>query len=227
MRRADRLFQIIQLLQTRRLITAEDIAQQLEVSTRTIYRDIQDLSLSGVPVISQTGSGYRLDKSYHLPPITFSEAELEALILGARMVQAWSDRELASEATRALQRIAQVLPQQRQGAFEDEELIVPNFYRYAQRDEDLPQIRKALKNHQKLMLKYARADGQLSDRLIWPLGVFFWGKVWTVVGWCELRHDFRQFRVDRIQSLQVLAERFSANEQQTLEYFLLQVCKEE
>jgi predicted DNA-binding transcriptional regulator YafY len=153
MRRADRLFQIIQLLQTRRLITAEDIAQQLEVSARTIYRDIQDLSLSGVPVISQTGSGYRLDKSYHLPPITFSEAELEALILGARMVQAWSDRELASEATRALQRIAQVLPQQRQGAFEDEELIVPNFYRYAQRDEDLQQIRKALKKHQKLMLK--------------------------------------------------------------------------
>jgi len=142
-------------------------------------------------------------------------------------VQAWSDRELASAATRALQRISQVLPQQRQCVFEDEELIVPNFYRYAQRDEDLPQIRKALKNHHKLKLKYTRADGRISDRVIWPLGVFFWGKVWTVVGWCELRNDFRQFRVDRIQSLRVLAVHFNASEQQTLEYFLLQVCKPE
>ena len=181
MRRADRLFQIIQLLQTHRLMTADQLAQQLEVSVRTIYRDIQDLSLSGVPVIAQTGSGYRLDRHYHLPPITFSEAELEALVLGARMVQAWSDRELAGEATRALQRIAQVLPAQRQAALQDEELIVPNFYRYAQRDEDLPQIRRALKQQHKLALQYTRADGEASQRVIWPLGAFFWGKVWTVV----------------------------------------------
>jgi len=101
MRRGDRLFQIVQLLRTHKIMTALQMAERLSVSERTIYRDMQDLSLSSVPIISETGVGYSIDSSYSLPPIVFNEDELEALLLGVRMVQSWSDKYLAAEATRA------------------------------------------------------------------------------------------------------------------------------
>ncbi len=225
MRRADRLFQIIQLLRTHKWITAAKIAENLEVSVRTIYRDIQDLSVSGIPVISETGTGYSLDKHYNLPPVTFSEAELESLVLGARMVQAWSDRQLAAEATRALERIESILPEQLKSAFQTTELMVPAFHIFSDVAENLPIIRKAIKSDTKLALQYTRADGEYSNRIIWPLGLFFWGNVWTMVSWCELRSDYRQFRIDRIKSVKLLNMHFETSAQQTLKNYLLQINK--
>lgn len=221
MRRSDRLFQIIQLLRTRRCLTAAQIADNLEVSVRTVYRDIQDLSLSGTPIISETGKGYTLDKAYNLPPITFSESELESLILGARMVQAWSDQQLAADATRALQRIESILPEQLRGVFESSDLIVPAFHILSDAAANLPAIRGAIKSTQKVSIGYKRADGELSQRTIWPLGSFFWGKVWTLVAWCELRGSHRQFRIDRIESVETHQEMFSTTEAQTLASYLV------
>lgn len=190
---------------------------------RTVYRDVQDLSLSGTPILSETGKGYSLDKAYNLPPVTFSESEIEALILGARMVQAWSDRSLAASATSALQRIETVVPEQLKEAFNSTKLMVPAFHVLSDVAENLTPVRHAIKTENKIDISYKRADGKSSQRTLWPLGLFFWGNVWTLVAWCELRQCHRQFRVDRIQSLKVLADTYQTHEEQTLKTFLLDV----
>lgn len=226
MRRADRLFQIVQLLRTRRWMTAAQIAEKLEVSVRTIYRDMQDLSLTGTPIISETGVGYSLDKSYNLPSITFSEAELESLILGARMVQAWSDKLMAADATRALERIESILPDQLKSTLHNTELMVPTFHVLSDVAEKMPNIRKAIKIKRKLNLDYKRADGKMSERIVRPLGLFFWGNVWTLVAWCELRDGFRQFRIDRMQMIVMSKNHFEACAEQSLNYFLIHEAKQ-
>lgn len=226
MRRADRLFQIVQMLRTRRWLTAAQIAERLEVSERTIYRDMQDLSLAGTPIISETGVGYSLDKSYNLPSITFTEEELESLILGARMVQAWSDKQMAADATRALDRIESVLPEQLKTTLHTTELMVPAFHILSDVAEKMPPIRAAIKSKNVLYINYKRADGMPSDRKIWPLGLFFWGNVWTLVAWCELRDSFRNFRIDRIQNVTSMKSHFEPTYEQSLKFFLLNVEKE-
>jgi len=226
MRRADRLFQIVQLLRTHKNITAQQMAQRLEVSERTIYRDMQDLSLSSVPIISETGVGYSIDPSYSLPPITFNEEELEALLLGARMVQSWSDQKMAAEATRVIEKIECILPENLKQSLQSQEILVPAFHIFSDVAEFLPGLRKAIKQQLKIQLDYKRADGQASARKIWPLGLFFWGKVWTLVAWCEKRNDYRQFRIDRMQQYEIENQQFKTSEQQTLNYYLLQVCND-
>jgi predicted DNA-binding transcriptional regulator YafY len=208
------------MLRTRQWVTAAEIADNLEISVRTVYRDMQDLSLSGTPILSETGKGYSLDKAYNLPPITFSEAELESLILGARMVQAWSDMHLAADATRALQRIQSVIPDHLKHAFTTTELRVPAFHIYPDIAENLPLIRKAIKATCKVRLDYERADTEKSERIIWPLGLFFWGKVWTLVAWCELRNDHRHFRVDRMANITPLTDTYTLAPEQSLETYL-------
>jgi predicted DNA-binding transcriptional regulator YafY len=225
MRKADRLFQIVQMLRTRKRLTALQLAESLEVSERTIYRDVQDLSLSGVPIISETGIGYSLDKAYNLPPITFSEAELESLLLGARMVQAWSDREMAKEATRAIERIESILPEHLKSVLETTEILVPAFHIFSDVSEKMPWIRQAIKQNKKMNLSYQRADGEYSNRIIWPLGLFFWGNVWTLVAWCELREGYRQFRLDRMKWLKTHVGKFNAGKHQTLNNYLLKECQ--
>lgn len=227
MRRGDRLFQIVQLLRTHKRITAQQMAQRLEVSERTIYRDMQDLSLSSVPVISETGVGYSIDSSYNLPPITFSEDELESLLLGVRMVQSWSDRKMAAEATRVMEKIECILPANLKQSLKSQEILVPAFHVFSGVADLMPGIRHAIKKQNKINLYYRRADSERSERIIWPLGLFFWGKVWTAVAWCEIRNDFRQFRIDRIEQYDVLDEVFVTKENQTLNHYLLQVCRDE
>ncbi len=221
MRRADRLFQIIQILRTRQWFTAANIAEELQVSVRTIYRDVQDLSLSGTPILSETGRGYKLDKSYNLPPITFTEAELESLILGARMVQGWSDMQLAGNATSALQRIQAIVPEHLKDTFDSTSLNVPNFHDFSSVTSKLPAIRGAIKSKNKISIDYKREDATPSTRVLWPLGLFFWGSVWTLVAWCELRNSHRNFRIDRIDTLRKLDQTFAESDEQTLEAFLL------
>lgn len=179
MRRADRLFQIVQNLHHERVITAHDLADQLEVSERTIYRDIQDLSLSGVPIAGETGQGYRLMPGFQLPPLMFNEDELEALLLGARMVRAWTDKGLASAAHQALQKIEHVIPERLKPQLERQDMIVPDFPMEGQAGEQLTVVRQAIKEQRKINFNYIREDGQTSIRTVHPLGLFYWGKVWT------------------------------------------------
>ena len=220
MRRADRLFQIVQLLRHDRVITARDIAEELEVSERTIYRDIQDLSLSGVPITGETGVGYRLMKGFHMPPLMFSEDELAALLLGTRMVQAWTDKGLAKAANQAMQKIEHVIPESLKPELDRTDIIVPNFPNNSRLTDQLSIIRGAIKQQHKIYFSYTREDGEFSNRTVHPLGMFYWGKVWTLVAWCELRDCFRHFRLDRISRLAMLDAHYVSIEGRTLQDFL-------
>ena len=226
MRRADRLFLLIQQLHHERVVTARDLAESLAVSERTIYRDVQDLSLSGVPIAGEAGVGYRLMKGFHLPPLMFTDEELAALLLGARMVQVWTDKELARAASHAMRKIESVIPEQRKPELAREEMLVPDFGASEEVAEYLARLRNAAKQQQKVGYDYTRQDGQHSSRIVHPLGLFYWGKVWTVVAWCELRDAFRHFRLDRIQNMTVLNEKFTSIPGRTLQDFLTLVCEE-
>ncbi len=212
MRRADRLFAIILHLRHGRITTAKTLADDLEVSERTIYRDIADLLASGAPIDGEAGVGYRLRPGYQVPPLMFSADELEALMLGAKLVQAWSDDALARAAGAALARIEAVLPPalERRLAQLDQRLLAPDFMSPPGLRQALPEVRRALDENRKLKIAYQRQDGVASERVIWPLGLVFWGKVWTLGAWCELRQEFRTFRVDRMATVSLSAESFDA-----------------
>ena len=220
MRRADRLFQIIQKLRYDRPITASAIAAELEVSERTIYRDIQDLSLSGIPIISETGVGYRLMQGFQLPPLMFTEEELAALLLGARMVSARADSVMSRAAKQAIEKIDNVLPEHLKPELQRREILVPDYPGLNPEAPYLLDLRTAVKRSLKIQFSYTREDGQTSSREVLPLGIFCWHKVWTLVGWCELRNAFRQFRVDRIDSLNVSDIVFTSQPGCTLQDYL-------
>ena len=228
MRRADRLFRIVGLLSHDRVTTAHDLAEELEVSRRTIYRDIQDLSLSGVPIEGEAGVGYRLMKGFHLPPLMFDEDELAALILGARMIQAWTDRELARAAHQAIRKIKKIVPERLKPELERQELLVPDFNSDPVTKKHLALLRSAVKQRQKIQCNYTREDGQHSSRTVWPLGLFYWGRVWTLVAWCELRDEFRHFRLDRMKNILLQKEIFTTQPGQRLSDYLEQVrCQDD
>jgi predicted DNA-binding transcriptional regulator YafY len=208
MRRSDRLFQIAQILRARRLTTARYLAERLEVSERTIYRDIRDLSLSGVPVVGEAGVGYALKKGYELPPLMFDYAEVEALVIGARMVQAWGGTALAAHAERAMEKIAAVLPDNRRIALEATQVYVPDFQVDHVVGERFETLRQAVKTRNFVHIDYQTPDGRVSKRKLRPLALAFWGQHWTLAAWCELRRDFRSFRLDRMSALSVLPDLF-------------------
>jgi predicted DNA-binding transcriptional regulator YafY len=222
MRRADRLFQIIQNLHHDRAVTARHLADELQVSERTIYRDIQDLSLSGVPITGEAGLGYRLMKGFQLSPLMFTEEELAALLLGARMVQVWTDQGLARAAQQAMGKIEHVIPEQLRPELERQDILVPDFPFAAQVAEELEVLRKAIKQQRKVHFEYQREDGARSVRTVHPLGLFYWGKVWTLVAWCELRDGFRHFRLDRMNHATGLDERYELRKGRTLQDYLAQ-----
>jgi predicted DNA-binding transcriptional regulator YafY len=220
--RAERLFQLTTLLRNRRtVLTAKQLSDHLGVSERTIYRDMQSLSLSGVPIEGEAGVGYRLSRHYQLPPLMFDRHEVEALLLGARMVGSWGDQEMARYAKQAVQKILAVLPDNLRHHDENLPLLVPqmeeaqNFY-----TAHSQALRAAIRIHQQVEIDYQRADNENSTRTIEPLGLIFWGKVWTLVAWCQLRNEYRTFRLDRIQYLRLLDQTFETSDNKSLKHYL-------
>ena len=201
MRRADRLFQIAQYLRGRRLTTARQLAEWLAVSERTIYRDIRDLSLSGVPIEGEAGVGYRVKAGFDLQPLMFSPNEIDALVIGMRMVQAWGGPQLAASAAAALAKITLALPNEKRAFVEATAMFAPTFHIDPLHGERLECIRQAIGRREKLLLDYVDAKDSPSQRLIWPLALYFWGGVWSIAAWCEIGADFRSFRLDRVRML--------------------------
>ncbi|GMR20439.1 MAG: YafY family protein [Gammaproteobacteria bacterium] len=223
MRRADRLFQIIQLLRPRRLTTAHWLAKELEVSARTIYRDIADLQASGVPIDGEAGLGYVLHHSFDLPPLMFDVDEITALVLGAGVVRSWADEGLAKAAQQALTKIEVVLPERLKGHLLENNIFSPMRRLSPQVSRILEVLRESIERRFKVEFDYVKEDGTPSKRRVWPLGLFFWGTTWTLAAWCELRHAFRNFRVDRIKELQACKENYAHTTGRTLNDFLKQV----
>jgi predicted DNA-binding transcriptional regulator YafY len=208
MRRADRLFRIVQHLRGRRLTTAAFLAGRLGVSLRTVYRDVRDLSLSGVPVEGEAGVGYRLKPGFDVPPLMFTADEIEALAVGARMVEAWGGPVLAEGARTAIEKIIAALPADRRLAVEKTRLYAPAFQVDGKAMRQLESVRNAIAAHRVLRLDYRDSGGKPSERDVWPLALYFWGGTWTLAAWCETREDFRNFRVDRIAGLRALERRY-------------------
>jgi predicted DNA-binding transcriptional regulator YafY len=217
LRRADRLFQIIQFLRTRRVTTALWLSERLEVSERTIYRDIKDLMLSGVNIEGEAGIGYVVRRGFDLPPLMFSEEEIKALTLGARIVESWADQSLATAAQSALSKIETALPAHLKESLGNTLLFSPLSRISPEISTTMAEIRYATDNYRKVSLQYSRADGQSSERIIWPLGLFFWGSTWTIGAWCEMRNDFRVFRLDRIKTMVVLDENYPQDKDKSLQ----------
>jgi predicted DNA-binding transcriptional regulator YafY len=226
MRRTDRLFQLVQLLQRHRVTTAAALAEELEVSERTVYRCVQDLVRSGVPILGEPGVGYALARNWSLPPLTFTRAELAALVLGGRIVESWADPELAKDAAAALKRVESALPEMLQGAADATALFAPAFHVSEAGRHGLTELRRAIEERRKVRLSYRRGDGAKSTRVLRPLGLFFWGQGWSLAAWCELRGGFRHFRLDRVQRCQVLDETFADEPGRTLADFMKTVERE-
>lgn len=207
MRRTDRLFELVQLFRGGRLWRGKDLSERLGVSLRTLYRDIDTLVASGVPIEGERGVGYVLRGPIFLPPLTLNEVELEALHLGLHWVGRSGDESLADGAERLRAKIDAVLPDDRKGrdfaAGTDIYAPMPEgAHRF------LPDLRAAVRDQRKLSLTYASLSGSETQRVIRPLHIEFWGRVWTLTAWCELRDDFRAFRIDRIQRLTPTGARF-------------------
>lgn len=216
MRRAGRLFRLVQQLRRRRVSTAAQLAGALGVSVRTVYRDVRDLSVSGVPVVGEAGVGYALARGFEVPPLMFTAAELEALVLGARVVRAWADPELKAAAEEALGKIEAVLPDRLKRAIPDAALFAPDFHVRRALTRHMTTLRKAIRESRKVRLGYEDREARPTARTVRPLGLFFWGDAWSLGAWCELRGGFRNFRLDRMASAELLAEAFPAEAGKTL-----------
>ncbi len=226
MRRADRLFQIVQHLRGRRLTTAAQLAGWLQVSERTVYRDIRDLTISGIPVEGEAGVGYRLKAGFDLPAIMFTMDEVEALVAGARVIETWGGPALGRHARSALAKIALALPAARREEIERTRLFAPAFLVPAGAAEGLDTIRQAILKRRKVYLEYVNKENRASARTIEPLAINFWGTTWSVAAWCESRADFRVFRLDRIRKLEMQPETFEEIPGRTLADFVESVNRE-
>ena len=223
MRRADRLFQIVQLLRTRALVTAATLASELEVSERTIYRDVHDLQKCGLPIDGEAGVGYALARDIDLPPLMFTREELETLVLALRMVRAFGGRELARDARSVLIKVEGVVPDDLRSRLDQVDLYVPDSPMAPERTALVGPLRNAIRDRNKVRVRYVRADGQASQRSVRPLALSFWGASWMLTAWCELRDDFRNFRPDRIEDLEILGETFPEEEGRDFATFLRRI----
>jgi predicted DNA-binding transcriptional regulator YafY len=216
MRRADRLFQLVQLIRGRRLTTADWLAARLEVSLRTVYRDVADLQHQGVPIEGEAGVGYRMRVGFDLPPLMFTTGQAKALVACVRLAQPRLDTALARDADDALSKILAVLPAAARAAAESLAVYAPAMVSDVAARERLRVLREAAESRHLVQIDYDSLQGVASQRRVRPLGVFYWDAVWTLAGWCEWRQDFRNFRVDRMRTLLPLPETFRDEPGKTL-----------
>lgn len=215
MRRTDRLFELIQILRDGRLHTARDMADRLEVSTRTLWRDMATLIASGLPVEGERGVGYILREPVTLPPLTLTPDEVQALTLGLQLVTRGADPSLTRAAESLLGKVTAVLPARLLDGAGQETWVFPGAEALAAA-RHLPALRQAIRLRERVVIAYLDGSGRLSERPVRPLLLEFWGRVWTLATWCESRRDFRSFRVDRIEALRLTGDGFPHDPGSTL-----------
>ncbi|MBV1867869.1 MAG: YafY family transcriptional regulator [Marinosulfonomonas sp.] len=226
MRRADRLFQIVQYLRGGRLVTARQMAERLEVSERTIYRDVADLIGSGVPIEGEAGVGYVMRAGYDMPPLMFSRDEIVALVTGARLVRAWGGTAMARAAQEALIKIDAVLPERERERVKSTPIFAISMNTMDDQLRDrIDQLERLTEDRVRLQIGYRDGEGLVTQRTIRPLGLWFWGKVWTLVAWCELREDFRMFRIDRIEHITQAGTFRDERDKNLMAFYRLQVAQ--
>jgi predicted DNA-binding transcriptional regulator YafY len=209
MRRSDRLFDIIQRLRTAsQATTAATLAAELEVTARTVYRDIATLQARRVPIEGAPGVGYVLRKSFDLPPLNFTIDEIEAISVGARMVNRLKDPKLQEAAQSVLAKVTVAVPERLRPHIADAPIYVSPGMTAEAQGADLAEVRAAIRDSAKLYISYADEQGRRTNRTIWPIAMAYYVDVTLIGAWCELRADYRNFRVERIASSRVLEEHF-------------------
>lgn len=217
MSRAERLLQLMQCLRRHRYpVSGAALAVELGISLRTLYRDIASLQAQGARIDGEAGVGYLLRPGFMLPPLMFSEDEIEALVLGSRWVAARADTRLGDAARNALAKIGAVLPEDLRHALDASALLVGPGEPIAAGDQELARIRLAIRTERKLEIDYRDLQGKESTRTVWPFALGFFDRVRVVVGWCELRQAIRHFRTDRIIRLSVSDTRYPRRRQALL-----------
>lgn len=217
MSRSQRLLDLIQALRRRRQpVSGQTLASELGVSLRTLYRDIATLQAQGASIEGEAGVGYVLRPGFLLPPLMFSEDEIEALVLGSRWVADRADGRLAEAARTAIGRIAAVLPADLRESLDASALLVGPGAQIAPDAVDLAVIRAAIRTERKLALVYLDANGARTERVVWPFALGFFDRVRVLVAWCELRQGFRHFRTDRIADAAVMSTRYPKRRQALL-----------
>lgn len=208
MRRAERLFRIIQILRrSRTAVTGRQLADELGISLRSLYRDMAELAVQNVPVRGEAGTGYILDDGYDLPPLMLTADELEAAMLGAAWVARRGDPSLAQGARDLIAKIAQVVPASLRPALLDETLKPICLKPIAPDPLDMAVVRRALRDRRRVAMTYRDGDGTVTERTIWPVFIAYMDEVRMIVAWCERRQDFRHFRTDRVAAVTVTSDR--------------------
>jgi predicted DNA-binding transcriptional regulator YafY len=221
MRRADRLFLIIHALRGRRTaLPARRLAETLGVSLRTVYRDVADLQLSGVPIEGEAGVGYVLRKGADIPPLMFNADELEALVVGTRFVRAFGGQRLTRNAAAALLKIEAVLPPELRARTQRSRIFAPPREDRIEATGIIDRLHEAVIAGHVLKLAYRDKSGSASGRDVEPLCLAFWGGAWTLGAWCRMRRDFRNFRPDRIMSFEATGETFAETPEHGLAAYL-------
>jgi predicted DNA-binding transcriptional regulator YafY len=209
--RTTRLFSILDELRSRRLpVSAEVLAELLNVSVRTIYRDMATLQTMGAPVRGESGLGFQIEDGTFLPPLHFAPDELDAILMGMRMIQSRSDSKLADAASRALNKIGSALPAHHEHLFLDSPLMAHSsaWINKPLEGETLSELCEVVRVKERIEIKYMDVKGQKTKRYVRPLGITCFNSVWLFTAWCDSRHDFRNFRVDRIRSVTRTGEIF-------------------
>lgn len=209
MRRADRLFQIIQILRRHRgPVTADVIAQELETSKRTVYRDIADLAAQRVPIRGEAGVGYVLENGFDLPPLMLTQHEVEAAVLGAQWVASRGDPELARAALDLIAKIGATVPERlRPLVLEPATRAVPSWKSVPDR-LDMAAARRSIHTGRKIRMVYCDEQERETTRTVWPFAIGYHEAVRLLMTWCELRQDFRSFRTDRVSTAEFLQDRY-------------------
>jgi predicted DNA-binding transcriptional regulator YafY len=213
MSRSERLLELLQNLRRyRQPVSGAKLAAELDVSLRTLYRDIASLQAQGAMIEGEPGLGYVLKPGFLLPPLMFSEEEIEALVLGSRWVAGRADARLAEAGANALAKIAAVLPPDLRDGLDASTLIVPPSKAEAEA-VDIGLVRRAIRMERKLRIRYADQSGAASERVVWPFALGFFERTRVLVAWCELRTDFRHFRTDRILAAETTEARYPKRRQ--------------
>lgn len=201
MRRTERLFQIIQILRRKRhAVTGSELAEELEVSLRTLYRDMAELIAQRVPIRGEAGTGYVLEEGFDMPPLMLTADEIEAAMLGAKWVSVHGDAALARGAEDLITKLSVALPRDLQPLIVDPSLLPLNFAARETDSFDVSQVRIAIRQRLKVDVSYGDAEGAQTVRTIWPFALAYTESVRMICAWCELREGFRHFRTDRVQS---------------------------
>ncbi|CAI3788441.1 hypothetical protein AHFPHNDE_02117 [Pseudomonas sp. MM227] len=212
MRRADRLFEIIQILRQSNVpLTADSIATELEIGKRTIYRDIAVLMARRVPIRGEAGIGYVLDRGFHLPPLMLNVDEVEALTLGAQWVIANGDRDLSRAALSVLAKVAAVMPHDLKCLVDDPAVVTLPRHEACRSNLDFRKLRRWCRESRKIAIRYQDKSGVETRRTLWPFMMGYVTGCHVVIAWCELREDFRVFREDRIKLVEFFEEQFPAS----------------